>query len=81
MKLLKFPVQGIQDIPSGLRKLADDIESGKFDDAHNVAWIIDCGNSRIEYGLLGKAASPGAEFNILLDVTKHKFINAASLGD
>ena len=75
MKLLTFPQTGTNDIPAGLRKLADQIEADVYDDAHNLAWIIDCGDSRIEFGLLGKAISAGAEFNMLLDFAKYKIVS------
>ena len=72
MKIVKFPESNLQCIPDALRKLTDQIEAGDYNEAHQLAWIIDCGDSRIEYGLLGKAGSAGAEFNLLLDMAKFR---------
>lgn len=58
-KLLAFPERNIQDIPRGLRELADTIEKGEYGDAHNLVWAIDCGGGRLELGMLGKAPEPG----------------------
>jgi hypothetical protein len=66
MKLLKFPEIGINDVHTGLRNLATSIESGNFGDAHNLVWVVDCGEGVVETGLLGKASAPGAEAFLLL---------------
>lgn len=58
-KLLAFPERNIQDVPRGLRELADKIERGEFGDSHNLAWVIDCGDARLELGMLGSAPEPG----------------------
>lgn len=64
----------LKDIPARLRDLADQIEAGKFDDAHSLAWVIDCGNSRIEIGLIGTAESPGVEAHFLYTLAAHKLV-------
>ena len=76
MKLLKFPDAGIKDVAKGLRILADKIDSGEYGDAHNLAWVLDCGSSRVEFGLLGQTASAGAEFNLLLDTAKNRLVKS-----
>lgn len=76
MKLLKFPDVGTHDLAAGLRTLADKIDKGDYGDAHNLAWVIDCGDARIEIGLLGKTASAGAEFNLLLDTAKNRLVKS-----
>ena len=58
-EIINFPAKSIGDVPRALRQLADEIDAGKFDDAHNLAWVIDCGNSRIEVGLCGCAPEGG----------------------
>ena len=64
----KLPVENIADIPASLRTLADQIEAGNFDDAHNLGWVIDCGNARIEIGMAGAASAPGAEAHLLFSI-------------
>ena len=59
LKLVRLPECNIQDIPRGLRAIADEIEDGKYGDAHNLAWVIDCGDDRFEIGMLGAAPEPG----------------------
>lgn len=66
MKLIELPVNDITDIPTRLRSFAEQIERGEFGDAHNLAWVIDCGAGKIEVGLLGRAATIGAECHLLL---------------
>jgi len=60
MKLLQFPQRDVTDVPAALRRLADDIEAGKFGEAPHLAWVIDCGDSRLSIGLLGESTEPGA---------------------
>ena len=60
LKVVQLPSRDIGDIPRGLRFIADEIEAGRYGDAHNLAWVIDCGDSRVEIGMLGQAAEPGA---------------------
>lgn len=75
MKLVQFPERvAFVDVAQGLRNLADQIDAGEFGDAHNVAWVIDCGGSDVQIGLLGKAASPGAEAHLLLTLAAAKIV-------
>lgn len=60
VKLLAFPERDVQDIPRGLRALADRIEKGECGASHVLAWVVDCGDGRIDVGCLGAAAEPGA---------------------
>lgn len=76
--LVQFPGFDISDVPRGLRSLADSIEAGKFDDAHNVVWIIDCGAGRIELGMLGASPSAGAVTHLLLGVAMRKMEDSCS---
>lgn len=64
LSVVEFPERDIRDVPSSLRALAESIEAGAYGDGHNLAWVIDCGNGRIEAGLLGPAAevAPTAYF-------------------
>ncbi len=73
MELLKFPELNINDIPNGLRSLAERIKNGEYGEAINLGWIIQCENN-IEYGFLGKSASPLSEFNLLLDLAKQDLL-------
>lgn len=52
LKLLKFPAGNVADIPGGLRRLADNIESGQYKDVNAVAWVMDT-DGGIEIGLVG----------------------------
>ena len=74
MKLIEFPAHSVKDISGGLRRLADDIEAGKYRDAYNVVWIVDCGKARIEFGMLGNAAEPGAVVLLLMELAKQKLL-------
>ncbi len=64
--LVQFPDKDVGDVPKSLRTLADAIEGGKYDDAHNLVWVIDCGGSRIEVGLIGASPSPASLAYFLL---------------
>ena len=70
--LVKFPAQDLMNLPSGLRNLADSIENGDFGDAHNLAWVIDCGSGRIELGLLGAAPEAGGTGHLLFAIAQRK---------
>ena len=69
MQLLTLPVTNVIDISKSLRDLADVIDSGDYEGARQLVWIIDCGES-INYGLIGKSSSVNADFNLLLDIAK-----------
>jgi len=64
LSVVSFPSKDIRNVPASLRALADSIEQGLYGAAHNLAWVIDCGDARIEAGLLGSAAevAPTAYF-------------------
>lgn len=70
--VVELPVHDPTDIPARLRSLAAQIEAGEYGDAHNLAWVLDCGSGRIEMGLLGRAATIGAEAHLLFCVAAHK---------
>jgi len=72
VKVVQFPASGVEDVPTSLRNLADSIESGNFGDAHNLAWVIDCGDGRVECGLAGKSPSSGAEAHLLFAIAQRK---------
>ena len=75
LKLIDFPDRpATQDIPSALRLLAAQIQAGEFDDVHNLAWVIDCGDSRVEIGLMGHAPQPGATGHLLFSLAQHKML-------
>lgn len=78
--LLEFPDQNVADVPSCLRALADAIERGEYGDAHCVAWVVDCGNHRVEIGLAGTSPAPGAEGHLLFGIAMKK-LEGAALGD
>jgi hypothetical protein len=59
-------IESINDVSRCLRTLADQIDRGDYGDAHNVAWIVDCGCDQIEVGMAGPTASSGAEAHYLM---------------
>lgn len=75
--LLQFPERDVSDIPASLRRLADEIERGEFGDAHNLGWVIDCGNSRVELGMLGKAPEPATTAHFLYSLAQRKLEQGA----
>ena len=75
-KLVTFTGTSVQDIPGALRTLADQIAAGEFGDAHELAWVIDCGDCRLEIGLLGAATNPAASAHFLLHLGMQKLIQA-----
>ena len=74
-KVVNFPDHSVSDIPKMLRRIAEQIESGEFNDAHNLAWVIDCGNSQIEVGLCGAAAESGVTAYYLFGQAMRKLEN------
>jgi hypothetical protein len=65
-KLLALLKSNLQDIPNGLRKLADQIEGGNTGgDCHNIAYVIDTGNGVVECGLLGACSEGGPIAHLL----------------
>lgn len=76
-KLVQFPDKDACDVPKMLRYLADQIERGDYDDAHNLGWVIDCGNGRVEVGLMGRAAFTGPELHLLFGIGMHRIQQGA----
>lgn len=74
LNVVPAKIRNIRDVPSTLRSLADQIEAGDYGDAHSLAWVLDCGNSRIEIGLMGEAESPGVEAHFLYSLAAHKLV-------
>lgn len=70
--VVKLPDRDLTDVPKTLRALADAIERGEYGDAHNVAWVIDCGDSRVECGMAGAAPEPGATAHLLFAIAQRK---------
>lgn len=68
LNLVQLPVSNTQDVPSSLRALADSIAEGNYGDAHNIAYIIDCGDDNLRTGLFGKSNEPGAEAHLLFAI-------------
>jgi len=76
--LLSLPERDVTDVPAMLRNLADKVEAGEFGDAHNVAWVIDCGNARIEVGLLGQCGELAPTLHYLLALGIRKVEDAGT---
>lgn len=73
LKVVEFPDHNAcQNIPEALRDLARSIEEGNYADAHNLVWAIDCGDGRVEIGLLGKAPEPSTAAYFLLGLAKRR---------
>lgn len=72
--LVELPVTYAANIPEKLRKLAAQIEAGEFDNANSLAWVMDCGNNRVEIGLMGQAEFPGVEAHFLFSLAASKII-------
>ena len=70
LKVVQFPGGNLQDIPAGLRALADSIEQG--DTVHNLAYVMDYGDNVMALGLLGGAAEPGAVSHLLFAVAQRR---------
>lgn len=70
--ILHLPDRDLTDVPRTLRELADSIERGEYGDGHNVAWAVDCGDSRVECGLAGAAPEPGATAHLLFAIAQRK---------
>lgn len=77
LKVVEFPEQTAQSVVQGLRALAQSIEEGKFNDAHNLAWVIDGGSGSIYVGLLGQTPEPGATAHLLLGCGQHRIVSGA----
>ena len=66
LKVVELPQHKVSDVAGGLRRLAEQIEKGDFGPAHNLVWVIDTGNGKVEIGMLGHAGEPGAVGHLLL---------------
>lgn len=71
-QLITLPDRDLTDVPRALRAFADAVERGEYGDAHNAAWVVDCGGSRVECGLAGAAPSPGATAHLLFAIAQRK---------
>lgn len=65
-EVVQIPCTTVQDIPGMLRNLANDIESGEMGEARQLVYVLDTGEGAVDVGLLGTAASMGAEAYLLL---------------
>jgi hypothetical protein len=70
--ITNFPEKSIADVPRMLRALAEEIEEGKFGDAHNLAYSIDCGDHRVEVGLCGTSPEGGVTAYYLFGLAMRK---------
>ena len=78
MSLALVPdIVSVQDIPGRLRELADLVESGRYGDAHNLAWVIDGGSGVVHVGLLGAAAEHGVTAHFLFAIGQLKIMQGA----
>ena len=76
-ELVAFPERDLKDLPRALRALAESVEKGEYDEAHNLAWVMDCGSARIEVGFLGQSPYPGSDAHLLLALGQRKLEHAA----
>ena len=70
--VLHLPDRDLTDVPRALRALADAIERGEYGDGHNAAWVVDCGDKRVECGLAGAAPEPWATAHLLFAIAQRK---------
>lgn len=77
LKVVPIPTSDISDVARGLRSLADAVERGDYQDAHNLAWVIDGGNGRIDIGMLGRAPEPAATAYFLYGLAKRRLEDGA----
>jgi hypothetical protein len=78
LNVIQFPAPNMGDVSAQLRELADAVDRGEYGDAHNIAWVMDCGDNRTEFGLMGKSESSGANFVLLLNLALHKLMQGLS---
>jgi hypothetical protein len=78
LNIVEFPTMpAAQSLPEALRKLANEIEQGEYGDSHNLAWAIDCGDSRIELDYLGKCSEPAAAAHFLFALAMRRLESGA----
>ena len=75
-KIINLPVSDVRDIERGLKQLMSDIGEGKYGTVHNVVWIADRGNGKVEFGLLGYSGEPGLTAHLLMSIAQHNFISS-----
>lgn len=61
-----FPFSNVQDIPRGLRALADQIEQGHLGPVRSIAWVVEIDGAPVEIGLLGPASEIAPAAHLLL---------------
>jgi hypothetical protein len=76
VKIVEMPKTCATDVPNALRELANGIEAGEFGDAHNMAWVMDCGDGRVEVGLMGRAPDIGPTAHLLFAIAQRKLEGA-----
>lgn len=72
LKVVELPPTAMQDIPAALRRLADRVEAGEFGAAHNIGYVVDCGDHEIAVGLLGQAPEAGVSAYYLFGLAMRK---------
>lgn len=75
LKVVELPQHSVADVASHLRVIAEKIERGEFGQAHNLVWVIDTGDGKIEIGLLGQAGEPAAVTHLLLALGQKKLLD------
>lgn len=71
-KVLRLPIGGARGVAAELRDLAARIEAGEFGEIHSVAWVADCGDMKVEVGLVGASPLPGPAAHLLLSMGARK---------
>lgn len=74
LKVVEFPGSNLQDIPAGLRTLADSIEAGNFGEVHALVWVLDS-EGKVEVGFFGQSAGRGSEAHLLLGAAQAKLVH------
>lgn len=77
MNIVALPSSAALSVPEALRRLAEQIEAGDLGDAHSLAWVVDCGDGRIEIGLMGHCAELAPTLHYLLALGQRKVEGAA----
>lgn len=76
LHVVHFPNQAEHEaddaVQDRLRELADEVEANKHGDAHNVAWVIDCGDGIISLGIAGRTKSPGVDAHYLFALAQRQ---------
>lgn len=67
MEAVKLPTGNVGDLVGGLRRLADEIESGEHGEVFVLAWVMPSQKeaAMVEAGLLGQTADPVAMAHLL----------------